>query len=376
MSALKKSNFFFDYWHFLALAGSLAVLAIAIAVMLSEFSIDAGEVARERLSEVDKKHSATGVDAVDLSEYKAALKAVRKPGQIRDLGETEASFLAPASRVFCVQGEAGADKSCGMPIPEKSEVCPFCGAKQPTAVAAQTSDTDKDGMPDKWEKAYGLNPSDPSDANGDLDNDGFTNLEEFLAGTNPADAASHPDYLKSLKVGAQLTETKMPFIFTAATKVPSGYRCSFYLADGKDDYGRKGITLTAIVGEEIGETGFTLKSYEQKSKKVAIKGSEESGLTKTVDASEVVVVRKRDSKEVTLTLAKSKKAARAAVDTEATLTYTRGGDRTFNVAEGAEFELTGGAKYKVLTIKTGANGPEVLIEDAASGRKTTISALE
>jgi hypothetical protein len=46
-------------------------------------------------------------------------------------------------------------------------------------------DTDNDGMPDSWERRYGLNPRDPSDANSDKDHDGYTNLEEYLNGTSP-----------------------------------------------------------------------------------------------------------------------------------------------------------------------------------------------
>ena len=41
-------------------------------------------------------------------------------------------------------------------------------------------DTDMDGMPDEWEKANGLNPNDPSDANGDLNGDGYTNIEKYI----------------------------------------------------------------------------------------------------------------------------------------------------------------------------------------------------
>jgi hypothetical protein len=41
-------------------------------------------------------------------------------------------------------------------------------------------DSDHDGMPDNWEIAHGLNPHDPSDANGDLNGDGYTNLEKYL----------------------------------------------------------------------------------------------------------------------------------------------------------------------------------------------------
>ena len=46
-------------------------------------------------------------------------------------------------------------------------------------------DTDQDGMPDKWEKKYGLNPNDSSDATGDLSGDGYTNIEKYINGIDP-----------------------------------------------------------------------------------------------------------------------------------------------------------------------------------------------
>lgn len=66
-------------------------------------------------------------------------------------------------------------------------------------------DTDKDGMPDKWEKANGLNPKDPSDALKDITGDGYTNIEKYINGistkekvdwTNPA---NNQDTLKGSK---------------------------------------------------------------------------------------------------------------------------------------------------------------------------------
>jgi uncharacterized repeat protein (TIGR03806 family) len=52
------------------------------------------------------------------------------------------------------------------------------------------ADTDRDGMPDMWEIAYGLNPYIASDANEDADGDGKTNVQEFQSGTDPLVASS------------------------------------------------------------------------------------------------------------------------------------------------------------------------------------------
>jgi pectate lyase len=41
-------------------------------------------------------------------------------------------------------------------------------------------DNDQDGMADEWERANGLDPSNPEDRNGDFNGDGYTNLEKYL----------------------------------------------------------------------------------------------------------------------------------------------------------------------------------------------------
>jgi len=48
-------------------------------------------------------------------------------------------------------------------------------------------DSDNDGMPDAWEKANGLNPNDPSDANKDCTGDGYTNIEKYINGISTKD---------------------------------------------------------------------------------------------------------------------------------------------------------------------------------------------
>jgi hypothetical protein len=51
--------------------------------------------------------------------------------------------------------------------------------------AKPLEDSDRDGMPNDWEKRYGFDADDTADRNGDADGDGYTNLEEYLNSTEP-----------------------------------------------------------------------------------------------------------------------------------------------------------------------------------------------
>ncbi|MDZ7373478.1 MAG: pectate lyase [candidate division KSB1 bacterium] len=46
-------------------------------------------------------------------------------------------------------------------------------------------DSDRDGMPDDWERAHRLDPHEPADAAADRDGDGYTNIEEYLNSLAP-----------------------------------------------------------------------------------------------------------------------------------------------------------------------------------------------
>ncbi|MFX0064596.1 MAG: hypothetical protein ACFFC7_20680, partial [Candidatus Hermodarchaeota archaeon] len=62
----------------------------------------------------------------------------------------------------------------------------------------RSNDTDGDGLPDAWEIGfllYGLNATDPSDADDDPDGDGLTNLEEYQFGSYPNATDSDGDGL-------------------------------------------------------------------------------------------------------------------------------------------------------------------------------------
>jgi hypothetical protein len=97
----------------------------------------------------------------------------------------------------------------------------------PTAGASNyspsRSDWDGDGLPDAWESAYSLNPTDPTGdygADGDPDGDGFNNREEYLAGTDPR----RPTLWFT---GAELSTGSVHLRF----KVPAGLRLELQVCD-------------------------------------------------------------------------------------------------------------------------------------------------
>ncbi len=63
----------------------------------------------------------------------------------------------------------------------------------PEYTGKPVKDTDMDGMPDKWEKKHGLDPKDPSDANGDINGDGYTNIEMYINGIDPSQKVDWTD---------------------------------------------------------------------------------------------------------------------------------------------------------------------------------------
>ena len=370
---MKSQNFFVAHYDRIA----AVVGALALAGGAAFFAVSSGDdpdaAAAESAQAIDRmKPAETGVSAVDMTAFDAATRLVKNPAVVAELSGKDASFLASERRVKCTK--------CAKLIPGDVKAfpnCPFCGEKQEEEKKV-VLDADGDGLPDAWEKKFGLNPNDPGDANADSDGDGFTNLEEFKAGTDPKDRRDHPDYLDSIAIQLPLKETYLPFVFTKATQIPKSWRCEFFFAKLKDDYGRAGRAVTAVVGEEIGKgtktpSGYVLKKFEKKEEKQARKGMK--GMSVTVDVSEVVVERKSDKKSVTLVLVQDKRAKPKPVDVMATLTYTRGDVKTFEVVPGTELDLNG-EKFKVTAIQRVDKGAKVSVQNARTGKIRTLDALE
>jgi uncharacterized protein (DUF1800 family) len=82
------------------------------------------------------------------------------------------------------------------------------------------ADFDNDGMPDAWEAANLLNPTDASDAAADADSDGLSNLKEFLAGTNPRDSDTDHDGVSD---GVEVFHGTLPL---AAASIPAWFNFS------------------------------------------------------------------------------------------------------------------------------------------------------
>lgn len=367
ISRTGKENFIVSHYDWIAAAVGILALLAAAAYFVLALGEDPDEIAAAKAASIDRmKPQDIGVKPVDMAESQAALRLTRSPQTLAEVSEKQESFLASERRVLCKCGKAISGDVKAVPK------CPFCGEKQEEEKAV-VIDADGDGMPDEWEKRFGLNPNDPSDAELDKDSDAFTNLEEFTAKTDPTDAKDHPDYLDSLRCQLPLKQTYLPFIFTKATQIPGGWRLEFFDASKKNvKRGSTGI-ITAKVGEEIPGYGFTLVKYEAKTEKRERKGM--AGMKVSVDVSEATLERKSDKKPVVVVISTPKNAKPVPVDVQATLVYERGASKTYDVVAGQEIELSG-VKYRIVEVKSAGKGAKIVVENILTSRKRTIEALE
>jgi RTX calcium-binding nonapeptide repeat (4 copies) len=104
-------------------------------------------------------------------------------------------------------------------------------------LSGDSLDTDHDGLPDWWEKLFGLDPN-IDDSDSDFDNDGWSNFEEFHRGSNPA------------------VSNRDPLLVTSEILVPESGEAGIYPQLLDSDTPDSGIRLTLAAGSGI---GFQLK---------------------------------------------------------------------------------------------------------------------
>lgn len=172
----------------------LILVAILVGLLLSAFFLfmeigqkrqELMEAAWARMAVEPKKVGPIGPLLTQFDRMKSALSSPFQSGQISNL------MVVSELRVSCVE--------CLKPIPYDATVCAFCQAKQPAGISPDEMDSDSDGIPDKFEREFGLNPLDANDAAVDTDNDGFTNKEEWQSGTKLNDANDYPAPVAKLR---------------------------------------------------------------------------------------------------------------------------------------------------------------------------------
>ncbi len=356
-------GFFAAHWDWLVAIAGVAALAVSAVLFVMSGGVDPDDNASESVRRllVGKK-SDTGVKPVEMAMFERALQLASKPPVVAEVDEGAGSFLVSPRRVFC--------KLCKKPIPGDARVCPLCKGAQPEPEKIML-DTDGDGLPDEWEKKYGLDPN-TADADLDTDKDGFTNAEEFEAKTDPTDKNSHPDYFDSLKLQLPLKETFLPFFFEKAENLPGG-KVRYYFRDPKarNDYGGLGRLYNPLEGEEIGKTGFVVKGLARKSMKVKIAATKtDKALERTKVVSIATIERKSDGKKLDV----SDSERKTPVDVQAVLAFSRGEPREIVVVPGESFKLYN-ETYKVVEVKAVGKGAKVTVEDHL-GKIRTLEAVD
>lgn len=94
-------------------------------------------------------------------------------------------------------------------------------------------DADKDGMPDAWETANGLNPTDPADRNGDYNGNGYTNLEKYLNSLTKQTVAGLPDYSEKYGVAVYPNPFSNHTSISLKVKQPAFVSVKIYDITGK-----------------------------------------------------------------------------------------------------------------------------------------------
>lgn len=257
--------------------------------------------------------------------------------------EGQADLFTLERRLLCV--------GCGYPIPFEATVCPFaaCRAQQPREkkIDLSTIDSDGDGMPDVWERQYGLDPQNDRDADEDADGDGFANIEEFEAKTDPTDPKSHPGYETRMRL-ADISGTKVPLRAVGKMKLPSTpehpnrHRVTFVGVDA--DGAARNVALPASDGDRIGKTDFRFVRYNELPTREIKPDPKKGGLPAFVNVSTITLERISDKKQIDIVFYDPKNPGwpgEPLLELQATVAVDIPGAENITVADGGIFRVKG-----------------------------------
>ncbi len=281
--------------------------------------------------------AAKQVAPLDLRELHAAIEDVAQPYQA---APRAARMLVAEVRTACVE--------CRRPIPFDAKLCPYknCGAEQPVIPQAQADkDSDGDGLPDAWEKQYGLNPL-LDDAGLDQDADGFTNLEEYAHKTAPGNPRSFPSPLTKLKI-MRIGRMPMPLSFQGVQRLTTN-DVMFTVRNNRthrDYYVRLGNTVE----------GYEVAGFDPRVVKV-MRGN------LPINEDQSILRLRKDGREVPLVLGRGMGQGELMA-----LVYNNFDDSELRLRVGSEFVLKN-VDYKVIDIQEDA----IVVLNELSGDKNRI----
>ncbi|MGA0332346.1 MAG: hypothetical protein ACO3N7_00935 [Kiritimatiellia bacterium] len=135
--------------------------------------------------------------------------------------------FTPGVRVICMNPR---DKTL---IPVDAKICPYCGYEQ----TVRDRDTDGDGIFDKQEAIWGMNPNDPKDVFLDQDSDGFTTLVEFQNGTDPTNSSDYPPLINYVRL-KDVVESSIDFELRGIAKLGDFHMLQLYWKYPDEDRGQ------------------------------------------------------------------------------------------------------------------------------------------
>jgi hypothetical protein len=166
------------------------------------------------------------------------------------------------------------------------------------ALSPLNQDSDSDGISDKYEVSFGLNPVSSADRDLDLDSDGWSNYEEFLYGTSANDPNSSPQAMGPIEVveviplnnsGISPSKERLPnnSVFAVRMESVNGIdmtdpnAVAFSVNDGSNTYTRKlndlngmgSKILWAIPLDADGSVAYSLWAAYYRSNETALQNS-------------------------------------------------------------------------------------------------------